>query len=67
MIPGLAEMLLVANLAVGAPATPSPVVDLPVSAPKISAQAVQPLSGPLAQTRFSDGCCKPTLCNCACK
>jgi hypothetical protein len=66
MIPGLAELLLVANLTVGAPAIPSPVATVPTSAAKINAQAVRPLEGALAQGKFDPTCCNPIACGCSC-
>jgi hypothetical protein len=63
MIPGLAEMLLVANLAVGAPAAPSLVADVPVSVTKIDAKAVQRLTVPQGN---NCACGNPSNCGCQC-
>ncbi len=68
MIPVLAELLLAANLTVGAAAAPPHVDTLSASPAPIAATAVRSLHGRLTQVQLDTNCgCHTTACGCNCK
>lgn len=58
MIPAIAELLMAANLTIGAPATLPHVETLPASPTKITAKAVEALKGTLAKLKCLDESCE---------
>ena len=65
MLPGLTELLMAAQLTLGAQATPPTTIPQPATRIACAEKALEPLATKLVNCKYADFCCKPASgCTC---